>query len=117
MPRVTCAVARHKRKKRLMKRVKGYWGGRSKLLRTAKETYYRSMAYAFSGRKNKKRNFRSLWITRISGALTQYGLCYSKFMGAVKKAGIIMNRKVLSELAIADPAGFDKIVNMVKESC
>jgi large subunit ribosomal protein L20 len=97
-----------------MKRVKGYWGGRSKLFRTAKETYYRSMAYAFTGRKNKKRNFRALWIIRINAALEQHGISYSKFMGALKKAGIIMNRKVLSELAIADPASFTKVVDIAK---
>lgn len=116
MPRVTCAVARHKRKKRLMKKVKGYRGGRSKLLRTAKESYKRALQYAYRDRKAKKRDFRRLWIIRISAAVKQRGLSYSKFMGALAKAKVELNRKVLSEMAISDPKGFDQVVEIAKQN-
>lgn len=116
MPRVTCSVARHKRKKRLMKKVKGYRGGRSKLLRTAKESYYRAQQYAYRDRRKKKSDFRRLWITRISAAVRAHGISYSRFIYALKKAGITMNRKLLSELAIHDPQGFVSVVELAKEN-
>ncbi len=115
MPRVTSAVARHKRKKRLMKNVKGYRGGRSKLLRTAKETLFRAQQYAYRDRRNKKREFRKLWIIRISAAARLRGLSYSKLMGAIIKANIAINRKQLAEMAVSDPKGFDKVVEIAKE--
>ena len=115
MPRATCAVARHKRKKRLMKKVKGYRGGRSKLYRTAKETLYRALQYSYNDRKRKKRDFRRLWITRISGAVRAQGLSYSQFIGALNQANIVINRKELSEMAIHDPQGFNGIVEMAKQ--
>lgn len=115
MPRVTCSVARHKRKKRLMKKVRGYRGGRSKLLRTAKETYYRAQQYAYRDRKKKKGDFRQLWITRISAAVRANGISYSQFIYALKDAGINMNRKLLSELAIHDPQGFVSVVEIAKK--
>lgn len=116
MPRATFGVARHRRKKRLFKMVKGYRGGRSKLLRTAQETYYRAQAYAFSGRKDKKRVYRSLWITRISAALMPYGLSYSHFMGALIKANVAVNRKVISEMAMHDPKGFESLVELARKN-
>ncbi|WP_372366614.1 50S ribosomal protein L20 [Candidatus Uabimicrobium sp. HlEnr_7] len=116
MPRVTCSVARHKRKKRLMKKVKGYRGGRSKLLRTAKESYIRSQNYAYRDRKVKKRDFRKLWIIRINAAVREKGLSYSQFMYALKNANVELNRKVLSEMAINDPKGFDSLIELAKEN-
>lgn len=115
MPRTTCAVARHKRKKRLMKKVKGYRGGRSKLFRTAQETYYRALQYAFRDRKAKKRSFRRLWITRLTAALRPYGVSYSQFIGGLSGAKVELNRKMLSEIAIHDPKGFEQIVELVKK--
>lgn len=116
MPRATCSVARHKRKKRLMKSVRGYRGGRSRLLRTAKETHFRAGNYAYRDRKAKKRDFRRLWIIRISAAVTERGLNYSQFICALKKANIDLNRKMLSEIAISDPQGFDQIVEIAKKN-
>lgn len=116
MPRATCGVARHKRKKRLMKKVKGYRGGRSKLLRTAKESYSRAQNYAYRDRKVKKRDFRKLWIIRINAAARERGISYSQLMHALKKADVTLNRKVLSEMAIADPKGFDQVVEIAKEN-
>ena len=116
MPRVTSSVARHKRKKRLMKNVKGYRGGRSKLLRTAKESYIRSQNYAYRDRKAKKREFRKLWIIRINAAVRDKGLRYSEFINGLKKANIELNRKALSEMAISDPQGFERLIDMAKET-
>jgi large subunit ribosomal protein L20 len=99
-----------------MKRVEGYRGGRSKLLRTAKETSYRAQRNAFRDRKAKKRIFRSLWITRINAALTPYEMSYSQFMGALKRAKIELNRKMLSEMAIHDPNGFERLVEEARKN-
>jgi large subunit ribosomal protein L20 len=98
-----------------MKKVKGYRGGRSKLFRTAQETHYRALQYAFRDRKAKKRDFRKLWITRINAAVRMYGLNYSQFMGAMANANIDINRKVLSEMAIHDPKGFEAIIEIAKQ--
>ncbi len=116
MPRATYAVARHQRKNRLMKSVKGYRGGRSKLLRTAKETYARALRYAFEGRRDKKGDFRRLWITRITAALRGYDMLYSRFIHALKNLNIQINRKELSEMAIADTQGFAKLVELAKQN-
>lgn len=115
MSRVTCSVARHRRKKRLMKEIKGNRAGRGKLLRTGKETSYRAMRYAFRDRKARKRDFRKLWITRISAALMPYGMNYSRFMGCLKHAQILLNRKMLSEMAIHDPKGFEALVELARK--
>lgn len=98
-----------------MKSVKGYRGGRSKLLRTAKESYYRAQSYAYRDRKVKKRDFRKLWIIRINAAARERGISYSQLIYALKEAQVILNRKVLSEMAIADPKGFDRVVEIAKE--
>lgn len=116
MPRATNGVSKHRRRKRLLKKVKGYRGGRSKLYRTAQETYYRAQQYAFRDRKAKKRTFRSLWITRISAAVRIHGLSYSQFMGALHRADILLNRKQLSEMAIHDPKGFEQIVTIARQN-
>ena len=114
MARVKGAMATRKRHKRVLKLAKGYRGAKSKLFRTAKQAVMKSLAYAYIGRKQKKRDFRRLWITRISAACKLNGTTYSKFMNGLKKAEIAMNRKVLSEIAIADPAAFTALVEKAK---
>ena len=114
MPRTKTGAAARRAKKRLFKSVKGYRGGRSRLLRTAKETKRRAMAYATRDRRVKKRTFRGLWITRLNAACRARGLRYSVFINGCKKANIGLNRKMLSEIAIADPQGFDAITEQVK---
>ena len=110
MARVKGAMATRKRRKRVLKLAKGYRGAKSKLFRTAKEAVMKSLSYAYIGRKQKKRDFRRLWITRISAACKINGTTYSKFMNGLKKAEININRKMLSEVAIADPAAFAELV-------
>ena len=109
-------AARTKAKRRLFKRTKGYRGGRNNLLRTAKETVIRADAYAYRDRRQRKRDFRRLWITRINAATRQRGLRYSEFMCGLGKTGIELNRKMLSEMAIHDPTAFDAVVEQVKEA-
>ena len=114
MARIKGAVTTRKRHKRILKLAKGYRGAKSKQFRTAKEAVMKSLAYAYVGRKQKKRNFRQLWIARISAQAKMNGMNYSTFMNGLKKAGIEMNRKMLSEIAIADPAAFTKLVEAAK---
>jgi large subunit ribosomal protein L20 len=114
--RTTKGAARTQSKKRLFKKVKGYRGGRGKLLRTAKETLVRAGAYAFRDRRARKRDFRRLWIIRINAAVRERGLRYSEFIHGLEKAKITLDRKALSEMAIADAAGFDVVVAAVKEA-
>ena len=114
--RTTKGAARNKAKRRLYKRAKGYRGGRNNLLRTVKETLVRSEAYAYRDRRTRRREFRKLWIIRINAAVRQRGLRYSEFIGGLKKAGIELDRRTLSEMAIHDPAAFDAVVNKVRES-
>lgn len=114
MARVKGALATRKRRNRTLKLAKGYWGGKSRLFKTAKEAVWKSGQYAYIGRKQKKRNFRSLWITRISAACRMNGVNYSTFMNGLKKAGITLNRKMLSELAINDAAAFTALVEKAK---
>lgn len=112
--RVTQRVASRKRRKRILDRAKGYVGGRHRLIRTATEAVMRADAVAYRGRKLKKRDFRRLWITRLSAAVGQQGLNYSRFIYGLKKAEIVLNRKQLSELAIHDETAFTAIVDKVK---
>lgn len=114
--RVTCRVASRKRRKRILKRAKGYIGGRRKLIRTATVAVIRSDAYAYRHRRLKKREFRRLWITRLNAAAMQHGLGYSRFIHGLKKAGIHIDRKNLSELAIHDPQAFGGVVDKVKSA-
>jgi large subunit ribosomal protein L20 len=107
-------AARTQAKKRLFKRAKGYVGGRSKLFRTAKETIARAGAFAYRDRRDRKRQFRKLWIIRLNAACRERGLRYSQFIAGLGKTGIILDRKSLSEIAIADPAAFDAVMNEVK---
>ena len=112
--RVKYGKARHKAKKRLFREARGNYGGRSKLLRTVKETIIRSRAYGYRDRRVRKRDFRALWITRINAACRERGIRYSEFICGLKKANIELNRKTLSELAIFNPGVFDEIVAAVK---
>ena len=103
-----------KRRKKVLKLAKGYYGAKSKLFRVAKEAVMKSGQYAYIGRKQQKRNFRSLWITRISAACKMNGMNYSTFMNGLKKAGITLNRKMLSEIAIHDAAAFTALTEKAK---
>jgi large subunit ribosomal protein L20 len=114
--RVTYGAARHRSKKRIFKEARGNVGGRSKLLRTVKEAIVRARAYSYRDRKNRKREFRRLWITRLSAACRERGLQYSQFINLLGKADISLNRKMLSELAIFEPAIFDEIVEKVRST-
>ncbi len=116
MVRVHSGVAHHKRVKKLLKRAKGFRGQRSKNLRSAKPTLLRAGAFAYAHRRLRRRDMRSLWITRISAAVEAEGLNYSTFMGGLKKTNIGLDRKMLSELAIREPATFSKIVAQVKQT-
>jgi len=108
--------ARTKARKRILKRAKGYWGGRRKLLRTVKETLLRAGKFAFRDRRAKKRKFRQLWIIRLSAACRERGLRYSQFIAGLKSAKIELDRKSLSEIAIHDPAAFDAVAAQVKSA-
>ena len=114
MPRVRKGAARHRAKKRVLKAVKGHRGSAGRLYRLAKEAIVRAQVNARIDRKRRKRDFRSLWIIRLNAACRQRDIRYSQFINGCKKANIQLNRKVLSEIAIADPAGFDTIVEAVK---
>ena len=114
MARVKGAMMTRKRRNKTLKLAKSYWGSKSTHFKMAKQAVKKSGVYAYIGRKQKKRNFRSLWITRISAAVAPYGLNYSRFMNGVKKAGIEMNRKSLSEMAIQDSAAFAALVEKAK---
>lgn len=114
MARVKGALATRKRRNRTLKLAKGYWGGKSRLFKTAKEAVWKSGQYAYIGRRLKKRDFRKLWITRISAAAKSNGMKYSTFMNGLKKAGITLNRKMLSEIAINDAAGFTALTEKAK---
>lgn len=115
MSRVKRGVATKKRHKKLLKQTKGYWGQRSNVFRRAKETLLRALAYAFVGRKQKKRNFRALFITRINAACKNNATSYSTFINGLKKSNILLNRKMLSQLAIFEPKAFGSLVGITKK--
>ena len=114
MARIKGAMMTRKRRNKTLKLAKGYFGAKSKHFKMAKQAVMKSGQYAYIGRKQKKRDFRKLWITRISAAAKLNGMNYSTFMNGVNKAGITLNRKMLSEIAINDPVGFTAIVEKVK---
>ena len=114
MARIKGAVVTRKRRNKMLKAAKGYWGAKSKHFKMAKQAVMKSGNYAYIGRKQKKRDFRALWITRISAQAKVNGINYSRFMNGLKKAGINLNRKMLSEIAIADKAGFAALVERAK---
>lgn len=114
MPRAKGGPKKARRRKKILKQAKGYFGGRRRLYRTAKETVLRAGAFAFRDRRQKKRRFRSLWIIRINAAARALGLSYSSFMNGLKKAGVSLDRKILAELATEDPAAFAKLAEAAK---
>ena len=114
MARIKGAMHTRKRHKKILKLAKGYRGGRSRLFRTANEAVMKAMSNAYIGRKQKKRDFRRLWIARISAACKMNGVNYSTFINGLKKANIELNRKMLSEIAISDPAAFTALVEKAK---
>ncbi len=116
MARVKGAMMTRKRRNKTLKLAKGYYGSKSRLFRTAKAAVMKSGQYAYIGRKQKKRDFRQLWITRISAACKMNGMNYSTFINGLKKAGIDLNRKMLSEIAISDPAAFTTLTEKAKEA-
>lgn len=115
MARIKGAVNAHKKRRKIMKLAKGYYGSKSKQYRAAQEQVMRSLRYAYIGRKLRKRDFRSLWIARINAATRINGMSYSKFICGLKKAGVDLNRKVLADLAVNDAAAFAKLVEVAQE--
>ena len=116
MARIKGAMMTRKRRKKTLKLAKGYWGSKSKHFKMAKEQVMKSGNYAFVGRKQKKRDFRSLWITRINAACRAEGVNYSTFMNGLKKAGVVINRKMLAELAVNDKAAFTQLTETAKKA-
>jgi large subunit ribosomal protein L20 len=115
MPRVTHAAARRKRKKKIFRVAKGYFGGRKNLYRTAKDAVEKGWEHAYRDRKNKKRTFRQLWIIRINAAARLNDLTYSRFMNGLKLSGIELDRKALADLAVRDPGAFSSLADRAKE--
>ena len=114
MPRVKHGVATKKRKKKLLKRARGFWGAKSRLYRTAQEAVNRAKVYAYRDRRNRKRDMRSLWIMRINAAAHLQGLSYSRLIYGLSKAGVEINRKLLADLAVQEPAAFAAIAEKAK---
>ena len=114
MARVKGAVTTRKRRKKVLRLAKGYYGSKSRLFKTAKQAVMKSGQYAYIGRKQRKRDFRRLWITRISAAAKINGMNYSTFINGLKRAGVTLNRKMLSEIAIADPPAFTALATQAK---
>ncbi|MBO6083411.1 MAG: 50S ribosomal protein L20 [Bacteroidales bacterium] len=114
MPRSVNSVASRARRKKILKETRGNFLGRRNVWTVAKNTYEKGLTYAYRDRKNKKRNFRSLWITRINAAARQHGMNYSQFMGKLAQQNVGLNRKVLADLAMNNPKAFEAIVNSVK---
>jgi len=110
MPRVKRGVTAHKRHKKVLERAKGYWGGRSRLFKTANEAVMHALDYAYRDRRNRKRDFRRLWIARINAAARQNGMQYSRFIEGLTKAGVEIDRKVMADLAVTDAAAFTALV-------
>lgn len=114
--RTTKGAARTRAKNRLFKKAKGYVGGRRRLLRTAKENLVRAGKYAYRDRRNRKRDFRRLWIIRINAAVRLHGLRYAEFIAGLKRANIELDRKILADMAVADPQGFETVVGLAKQA-
>ena len=116
MPRATAAVPRNKRKKKIFKAAKGYFGGRKNLYKTAKDAVEKGWEHAYRDRRKKKRNFRRLWIARINAGVREHGLSYSRFINGLKESGIELDRKALADLAVRNPEAFSAVVARAKES-
>ncbi|MDQ7032125.1 MAG: 50S ribosomal protein L20 [Desulfonauticus sp.] len=114
--RVKSGKTRHKRHKKILKMAKGYTGSRGKLYRIAKEQVERSLCYAYRDRKQRKREFRKLWIMRINAAAREYGLSYSKFISGLNKAGVAINRKCLADMAVREKAAFARLIELAKST-
>jgi large subunit ribosomal protein L20 len=115
MAKIKHSVATRKRKKRLLKQTKGYWGDRSKQFQQAKRALMHALSYAYRDRKVKKREFRALWITRINAACRQAGMSYSVFMNGLKKSKVALDRKILADLAVKDSKAFEKLIEIAKK--
>jgi large subunit ribosomal protein L20 len=115
VPRVKRGGRKAARRKKILKQAKGYWGAKHRLYRTAKEAVERAMLYSYRDRRNRKRDFRRLWIVRINAAASEHGLSYSKFMNGLKKLNIEINRKMLAELAVNNPQSFAQLAQKVKK--
>lgn len=115
MPRVKRAVNAHKKRRTVLGRAKGYYGAKSRTYTKAKEQVQHSLQYQYRDRRNKKREIRSLWITRINAAARMNGMSYSVFMNGLNKAGVVLDRKVLADMAVSDPAAFAKLVEVAKK--
>lgn len=115
MPRVKGGSVTRKRRKKILKLAKGYYGSKSKLFRVANQQVMKSLAYAYRDRRRRKRDFRKLWISRINAAARQNGLSYSRFMDGLKKAGVGINRKMLADLAVRDLQAFNRLVEIARE--
>lgn len=114
MPRVRRGTMTHKRHKKVLVRAKGYWGGRSRLFKTAKEAVMHSMQYAYRDRRNRKREFRGLWIARINAACREQGMTYGRFIEGLTKAGVAVDRKMLADLAVKDSQAFTQLVEQAR---
>jgi large subunit ribosomal protein L20 len=114
MPRVKRGVAAKKRRDRILRQARGYYGARSRLLKTAREAVEKGWKYAYRDRKQRKRQFRALWITRINAAAREHDLSYSRFMNGLQKAGVEVDRKVLAQLAVSDPKAFGDLAELAK---
>ncbi len=116
MARVKRGVTAHQRRNKVLKKAKGFYGGRSKLHSVAKEAVEKAALYAYVGRKQRKRQFRALWIARINAAAREHGLSYSRFIAGLKQAGVEMDRKVLAQIAVSDPKGFADLAALAKQA-
>lgn len=110
MPRATSSIPRHRRHRKIIKQAKGYYGARSRNYRTAKDAVNRALLYAYRDRRQRKRQFRRLWIARINAAVRQHGMSYSQFMYALREQKLELNRKVLADMAVRDPESFEALV-------
>lgn len=116
MPRVKRGTKARKRRKKILRAAKGYVGGRRRIYRNAKETVHRAWQFAYRDRRQRKRDFRRLWITRINAASRQHGVPYSRFIGGLKRANVKLDRKILADMAVFDAPGFGKLVEMSKDA-
>ncbi|MFN3266397.1 MAG: 50S ribosomal protein L20 [Deinococcales bacterium] len=116
MPRAKTGVVRHRRHKRILKRAKGFWGSRSKNYKNASQTLLNAATYSYRDRRNKKRDFRRLWIQRINAATRLHGMSYSVFINGLKKAGVEVDRKMLADIAVREPTTFAQLVNAAKQA-
>jgi large subunit ribosomal protein L20 len=116
MPRAKTGIIRRRRHKAVLKRAKGFWGSRSKLYKNASQTLLNSATYTYRDRRNKKRDFRRLWIQRINAAARLHGISYSVFIAGLKKAGVEVDRKMLADIAVREPAAFEQLVGVAKQA-